>query len=307
MFDHFVVSVVAVPLVVWFAMWLLADRLRPDLAARAFAWAAIVAAASSVLNLLSFALKALAEIPAVADLGGWSYQVVLADTAHVSWVSWFSFAWTVFIVVAVIWQVWRHSRAMHSAHTQAGMLESEGEVVIIPDRRVDAFALPGAPGRIVVTRGMRDTLDEAQYAAVVAHERAHLVHNHQRLVWLARLAAVIHPALIPVVRKVEFLVERAADEQAAIELGDRGCVARAIGLAALAASARPAVTSRVGPLMMAVSAAPGVVPGRVKALLGPGQVRRWQVVVPAALALGTLVWTAECIYDLFELLALASR
>nr|WP_052477911.1 M56 family metallopeptidase [Kibdelosporangium sp. MJ126-NF4] len=305
MFDHFVVSVVAAPLIVLLAMWLLADRVRPDLAARAFAWSAIVAAVSSALNLLSFALKALAEIPAVAGVGEWSYQVVLDDTAHVPWVSWVSFAWTVYIVVAVIWQTRRHSRAMRSAYREAAGLDADDDVVIIPDRRVDAFALPGDPGRIVVTRGMRDALDEVQYRAVIAHERAHLAHNHQRLVWLARLAAVIHPALILVARKVEFLVERAADESAARELGDRGGVARAIGLAALAASARPAAVSRPGPLT-AVSAAPGVVPGRVKALLRPGQVRRWQILVPAALALGTLIWTGECIYDLFELLALAS-
>ncbi|ONI77954.1 hypothetical protein ALI144C_31645 [Actinosynnema sp. ALI-1.44] len=305
MFDHFVVSVVAAPLVVLLAVWLLADRLRPDLAARAFAWSAIVAAVSSALNLLSFALKALAEIPAIARAGDWSYQVVLDDTAHVPWVSWFSFAWTVFIVAAVIWQVLRHSRAMRSAYREAELLGAGGEVVIVPDQRVDAFALPGKPGRIVVTRGMRDALDETQYAAVIAHERAHLAHNHQRLVWLASLAAVIHPALIPVARKVKFLVERAADEHAARELGDRGKVAKAIGLAALAASARPAVVNGVGPLT-AVSAAPGVMPGRVRALLGPGQVRRWQIVVPAALALGTLIWTGECVYDLFELLALAS-
>ena len=105
---------------------------------------------------------------------------------------------------------------------------------------VDAFALPGRPGRIVVTTGMRDALDPDLYAAMIAHERCHLDERHHHLVWLARLGAAIHPVLTPMVRHVEYLVERAADEAAADALGNRPQVASAIGTAALRVTARTA-------------------------------------------------------------------
>jgi Zn-dependent protease with chaperone function len=65
--------------------------------------------------------------------------------------------------------------------------------VTVADERIEAFALPGAPGRIVLTTGMLDILDERQRAAVIAHERAHLAGAHHRLVWFARLAATANP------------------------------------------------------------------------------------------------------------------
>src|SRR6476469_7233363 len=85
MFDHFAWSVVVVPLLVLAAGHLLVDRLRPDLAVRVFAWTTFAVGVSAALNLASFAVKALAEIPAVAVLGGWSYRVVAADSVHEPW------------------------------------------------------------------------------------------------------------------------------------------------------------------------------------------------------------------------------
>ncbi|HEV7975444.1 M56 family metallopeptidase [Amycolatopsis sp.] len=308
MFDHFAWSVVVAPLIVVLATWALGGRLRPDFAAWAFAWSAAAAAAASTLNLLVFALKALAEIPVVAALGGWSHDTVIADTVHVPWVSWLSLGWLVFIAGAVLIALRRHVRAMRAARREAGLLGAGQDVVILADDRIDAFAVPGRPGRIVVTSGMREVLDEPQYAALVAHERAHLDRNHHVLVWITNMAAVAHPVFRPVARKVEYLVERAADEAAADELGDRRGVAMAIGGAALAASASArsgGVAVRTPGTLMALGSAPGVVPHRVKALLKPGRRARWQVVVPVLLAASSVVWTGECVYDLLELLALA--
>ncbi|RLK53916.1 M56 family metallopeptidase [Actinokineospora cianjurensis] len=298
-FDHFAWSVVATPLLVLVVSWLLVDRLRPDLAARVFAASAIAAAAASVVNLTAFALKALAELPVVADWGGWSYQRVVDDTAHVPWVSWLSLGWLVVVVVlaARLWMRRRHEmRAVSGDWT-------DGDVVVIEDPRVDAFAVPGRPGRIVITTGLSELLDDRQFRAVVAHERAHLDGGHHRLVWWARLAAVAHPLLRPVAKQVEYLVERAADEAAATAIGDREQVGRAIGHAALAAAGSRA--ERPAGSLMALGAAPGIVPRRVAALFAPGRGGRWSGVLLPLLAIGTVVWTGECVYDLFELLSLA--
>jgi hypothetical protein len=50
----------------------------------------------------------------------------------------------------------------------------------------------------------------------------------------------------------------------------------------------------------------GQVPRRVMALLGDSVQWRFPVVVPILVAVSTLVWTGECVYDLQELLRLAT-
>ncbi|WP_211359794.1 M56 family metallopeptidase [Actinocorallia herbida] len=286
--------------------WPLADRLRPAFAARVFAWSAVAAAVCTTTNVVAFALKALAELPVVAGWGGWSAEVVKADTAHVPWATGLSVVWFAVSVVAVLLGWRRYRASLRGAweevdHLDAG--EGEGdEVVVVPDDRVDAFALPGRPdaeGRVVVTTGLRDALSERQYAAVLAHERAHLDGGHHQLVWFTRLAAYAQPLLWPLVKKVAYLVERAADEEAARVTGSRADVARAIAHAALAVngagpSARP-------PGLLAMSS--GVVPRRMAAMTGPEVRRRWLLGMPVLLAASTIVWTGECAYDFYELLA----
>jgi Zn-dependent protease with chaperone function len=295
-FDHFVWSVVVVPLAVPAAAYLLADRLRPELAARVFAWSTVAAGVAAAVTLLAFALKAAAEVPAIARAGGWSPGPLTADTRHV--VSWLSLLWCVAAAaaVAVAWR--RYRRALTSADRYARDLPGDGQVVVVPGAGVDAFALPGRPGRIVVTAGMRDALDAGMYDALIAHERCHLDERHDRLVWLARLGAAIHPVLTPMVRQVEYLVERAADEAAADVLGSRRQVASAIGAAALQVTR---TDHRPGALHVG---SPGrTVVRRVTALLGVRLSARGLLVIPILLATSTFVWAGECVYDLHELIA----
>ncbi|WNV86963.1 M56 family metallopeptidase [Umezawaea sp. Da 62-37] len=302
MFDHFAWSVLATPLLVVLGAHLMIDRLRPEAALRVFAWSAAVAAAASTVTLLLFAVKALVEVPAIAALGGLSAEAVVADTAHVPWVSWVSLAWVVLAAPMVAWRWHGRRAAVRAARGAVEGLESRGDLVTVADDRVAAFALPGLPRRIVVTTGMLEVLDERQRGALIAHERAHLAGDHHRLVWITRLAATAHPALWPVARQVAYLVERVADESAAAELGDRRHVARAIGVAALAAKADR------GPLgtLMALGPAPGTVPRRVSALMAPRPRLNWPAVLLVLLAVGTVVWTGECARDFQELLELAS-
>jgi hypothetical protein len=142
-----------------------------------------------------------------------------------------------------------------------------GDLVVLPDPRPDAYALPGGlrpsgPGQIVVTSGMLRALPAEEREVLLAHERAHLSGRHHRFVLLAHLAVALHPLLRPLRDGVAYSVERWADETAAAHLGDRQLVARAIGRAALAGRTRrdePALGMSAGP-----------VPRRVAALLGPG-------------------------------------
>ena len=100
-----------------------------------------------------------------------------------------------------------------------------------------AFAVPGRPGRILVTRGLLAMLDGDERRVVLAHERAHLHGRHHWLRSATELCAAVNPLLIPVREAVAFLVERCADEHAATVTGSRELVARALTKAAMAGGA----------------------------------------------------------------------
>ncbi|GAA2358370.1 peptidase M48 [Catellatospora methionotrophica] len=297
MFDHFLWSVIVAPVLVSITVRLLADRLPPGRAARVVAWSAAATAAASIANLTLFTLKAVAQLPVVGALFHWSAGIVYADTADVAWAPTLSAVLLATSVIPAVLKARRHRRVLAEARRYS---DGTATVLTIPDERPQAFAVPGRPGRIVVTTGMRAHLDDLQLDAVIAHERAHLDHNHHRLVAMADIASAAHPALWWVARHVGYLVERAADEQAAQAVGSRRTVAQAIGRAALGAAAAPG-------LGLYAAGRGGAVPQRVASLLAPPRsaTAPWYL-VPALLALSSLVWTAEAAYDLGELLVKAS-
>ncbi|WP_327387065.1 M56 family metallopeptidase [Streptomyces sp. NBC_01207] len=167
------------------------------------------------------------------------------------------------------WRQLRRARALAAG--------SRGELVVLEQEHPDAYALPGRPGRIVITSGMLRALSAAEREVLLAHERAHLRGRHHLLVPTVELAAHCHPGLRAVREPLRYALERTADEAAAQAVGDRRLTARAIGRAALAARTSPA-RHRPG---FALAATAGPVPLRVAALLGqpartrvPGAPRR---------------------------------
>lgn len=110
----------------------------------------------------------------------------------------------------------------------------DAELAVVALDAPHAFAVPGRPGRILVTRGLLAVLDGDERRVVLAHERAHLQHRHHWLRAATELCAAVNPLLIPVREAVAFLVERGADEHAALITGSRELVARALAKAALA-------------------------------------------------------------------------
>lgn len=304
LFDHFVWSVLTVPVVMVAVTVLLADRIPPAPAAKVLAWSAAGAAVASLLNMMAFTVKAAAEVPLVAGFFGWSYRTVIADTAHERWAPWLCVILTVSAVVAAARVVRRHHSGREWALRFAGST-SHDQVVVVQSAEVEAFAVPGRPGHVIVTTGMREALTGAQYEALLAHERAHLDQHHSYLMLLSDLAGAVHPALRWVPDRVGYLVERAADEHASSTIGDRRVLAEAIGAAALAAHGRPAL--KPGRFAsFARPRRPGATPRRVAALLRQdGGGRLWPAAIPAVLAASSLVWTGEALYDLVELLILA--
>jgi len=81
-----------------------------------------------------------------------------------------------------------------------------------------AYVVPGRPARVVVSTGTLHTLDPAQLAAVLAHERAHATGRHHLLADGARLlaAAFPHTAVFAEAHaQIDRLIEMRADEVAA--------------------------------------------------------------------------------------------
>jgi Zn-dependent protease with chaperone function len=109
-----------------------------------------------------------------------------------------------------------------------------GELAVVSLDAPHAFAVPGRPGRILITRGMLTALDGDERRVVLAHERAHLDGRHHWLRAVTEACAALNPLLIPVREAVAYLVERGADEHAATVTGSRELVARALAKAALA-------------------------------------------------------------------------
>ncbi|GAA4876602.1 M56 family metallopeptidase [Kitasatospora terrestris] len=159
----------------------------------------------------------------------------------------------------------RHDSRRYHAAIRGAAAGRAGDLVVLPDAKPDAFALPGRPGTVVVTSGMLGSLAPDEQAVLLAHERAHLRCRHHLLALTADLAACLHPALRALRAPIAYQCERWADEQAAAAVGDRRLAARAVGRAALAASATP-LARRPASVLTATA---GPVPRRMSALLAP--------------------------------------
>ncbi|MHA6761341.1 M56 family metallopeptidase [Streptacidiphilus sp. PAMC 29251] len=261
----------------------LPDRLPP----RAAVWlltstcVGLAGAGTVALGLLS--LAALLQLPVVAALGQLELPVArhLAPPA-VGPVGAVAGLLLVAAALRTVQVLAHHRRQYLEARVLVAVHGAGGDLVVVPDTRPDAYALPaglrrGSPGRIVVTAGMLRALAKDERDVLLAHERAHLSGHHHRFVLLADLAIALHPLLRPLRDGVAYSVERWADEAAADRLGDRRLVAQAVGRAAMATLAhRREATAGAGATL---GMAAGPVPRRVAALLNDS---------PAASARGDL-------------------
>ncbi|WP_051839930.1 M56 family metallopeptidase [Streptomyces sp. NRRL F-5126] len=275
-----------------------ARKLRPFLASWLLALAAVVAGAgwAAALGMLGFTL--IDRFPDLAAEGGWS-SGELAEHMPVGWPVAAVCALTLVACAgALAVAVYRRGRLLLVARRHSRALAPGREIEVVDDAEPDAYALPGSPGRIVVTSGMLRALDKDERGALIAHERTHLRHRHHVFLLVFHLAGAVNPLLRPVERAGAFALERWADEEAAVAVGDRPLVARAVARAALAAGRRP----RHG---LAVTGGP--VPQRVQALLAPPPPsRRYLVVAHVALMAVcgiSLILSAQDMDHLFDMAA----
>lgn len=273
------------------ARWL-AARLDPRVATWLLTAATVCLAGASGFALTALAATAVGQIPLLAELGDWSAQVLHRDDPASLTLALLACVLLGAALTAAGRALIRRSRALIDAARTARHLpvaDAGDRVVIVDDPIPDAYALPGVPGRIVVSTGMLDTFDEPERRALLAHERAHLGCGHHVFVTLAHLAASTNPLLRPMATAVKYSTERWADEHAARVTGDRRLVARTLAKAALLTHhhrGEPTIALAIASGWTGRRRGPGPVPRRVAALLA-GPPRKHGILL--ALALGVLV------------------
>lgn len=304
----FVYVALALPLLAALTARWLAARLEPRTATWLLTGSALVLGAAAGAALTVLAVSVLWLVPPIASLGDWPIRAMrhydptplrVALPACVLLAAALGSA-----VIAVI----RRARALAAAACATRSLPGGSRLAVVDDPVPAAYAVPGSPGhpgRIVLTAGMLDALDDGERRVVLAHEHAHAAGHHFVFVALSQLAAATNPLLRPVADAVRFCVERWADEQAARQTGDRRLVARTIGKAALLArghESKSAILAVAGNALRGT----GPVPRRVAALLAaPPRQHPLLLAAASAVLLVAGLAMAKTAGDLHMLLELA--
>jgi Zn-dependent protease with chaperone function len=262
-------------------------RLRPMIAAPLLT--ATIAAVSFAVApaTLVIAFGYLAHQPLFDGTLAWCRDALGLHAAIPTWLGLPAFAVVMLAVIRTRSVVgsWRRYRRIDPAVPE--VVESDA---------LFAYTLPGPGGQIVLSSGLVGELAPEELAVVLAHERAHGLHRHDRYVLLADLANAVVPFVRPLQRRLVFVLERWADETAVATIGgDRPMVARTLARVALSHAAVPAPAVAFGGLGVAA---------RVDALLDPPSVsgaRLWVTVMVAGIA-AVAVAGAVQVHHVFPLL-----
>jgi Zn-dependent protease with chaperone function len=200
-------------------------RIPPHLAARTATCALVIVLAAIVPSLVALAVAYLAHVPALGPTLRWcAHAIGVHDTVP----AWLGIPSAVGLAIGGV-------RAVNVLrdHRHLRRCDHPGDIEIVADRSPLALTLPGPGRRIIVSQGLVELLEPREIDVVLAHERAHARHRHDRLVLVAELGAAVFPPLRAAATRIRFAVERWADETAARHCGDRRLVAATLGKVAL--------------------------------------------------------------------------
>lgn len=253
-------------------------------------------AAGTALAVLAFYL--LGRHSGLARYWGWSEATLRRTGAVPLVISQLALIIVLALLARSVVVTGRRIVALRRAHALAAGLGG-CELVVLDDAGCDAVAVPGRPGRIVLSTGLLRTLDPIGRRAVIAHEAAHLRHHHHLHHSGSLIAAAANPFLRSLPAAVALATERWADECAATAVGRRS-VAEAV---AAVGGCQPPTAS---PTLFLAAGATSVVQ-RVAALLEPAPARSWWrvaflgllVAVPVAAVLHSGIET-ERLYELAQ-------
>jgi len=283
----------------------LARRLPPTVGTWLLSVGGLLAAAGSAAALALLGFTLVGQAPLLAARGHWSDITLRHADPVAAPIAAAATAALLVLAVRFVAAGVRRLTALRDAYGLAGALPaSGGELAVIDHQSPQAYAVPGRPGRIVVSTGLLRSLDPGERRAVLAHERAHLTHRHHLHQTVAHLAAAANPVLHRLPGAVALSTERWADENAA-GICRRDTVADALTHAATVSTrvlATPAVVLAAGATEVAA---------RVVALRAPApRLTLWRVALLVALLVATAAAVLEAAHDterLFELAQYAYR
>lgn len=254
----------------------LARHLTPAAAARALAASLAVAAVATVWGLTVLAAGGLGRTGEVLAYTRPNPAALAAADPVPRTLGVLAAALLASAFVRLARTLWRRRREVR-ALAALRALPAAGDLVVLADDQPDAYALPGRPGRIVVSSGMLQALPAAEHGVLLAHERAHLAHRHHHYAALGQAACALNPLLRGLADHLSFALERWADEDAAQAVASRPLAARSLARAALAAAA-----GRRGGPATALALLHRKVTARVQALQGARPHNRWGGALPVA-------------------------
>jgi Zn-dependent protease with chaperone function len=287
-----------------FAAPVLARRLPPAAGTWLLSVGGLLAAAGSAASLALLGFTLVGQVPLLAAHGHWSDTTLRhADPVAVP-IAATATAVLLLLTLRFVAAGRRRLTGLRDAFRLAAALPaSGGELAVIDHPGQQAYAVPGRPGRIVVSTGLLRVLNAGERRAVLAHERAHLAHRHHLHHAVAHLAAAANPLLRRLRDAVALSTERWADEDAAATCR-RDTVADALSHAARGGGILSA------PAVVLAAAATGVA-ARITALQAPPpRLTVWRVALLVGLLVATAAAVVEAAHDterLFELAQYAYR
>lgn len=225
--------------------------LPPVLSARVVATSEFVVVVAAVPTVLMIGLVYLTHLPALGKGFEWCATALGLHHRVPIWLGLPAVGLTVLAAVRVR-RVVRSFRDLR--------FDGVGTVEVVDGDEPFAVTLPGRGGQIVLSRGLIDILDDCEQQVVLAHERTHARYRHDRYLLLAKTCSAALPLLRPLSSRLQFSLERWADESAVAACGDRRLVARTLAKVALHSS--PQSVAVMGFVGLGVTA-------RVAALLAP--------------------------------------
>jgi hypothetical protein len=258
------------------------------MATRVLAVTSLILALGTGFVLTVVTIDVLAQIPEVSA-GHWSLARLLGDDPVPPLAGTLAGVTLAVLLASSVRRTWAVARELLGTYRTCRELGGWADgLVIVDDARPRAYAVPGlTSGRVVATTGMLRALDAGERRALLAHEASHLAHHHHLYLALGDLAAAANPLLRPVPTALRWSVERWADEDAGVSVGDRRLVARAVARAGLATITVAKAQAR-SPLTTELAITGSVVERRAQALLLP-TLRPRRVLAGAILALAVVM------------------
>jgi Zn-dependent protease with chaperone function len=231
-----VIHFVALPLLVALATALLGgralDRLAPTSATRLNAVLLIAVLVAAVPTFWILAFGGLAHLGVRSSLADWSVHLFPHQPILSAAIGATAVLLAVVGIARIVTVLVTHQRVRCTERCSYRIVETP---------EVFAYTLPGPGGTIAISRGLRQSLADAEFDIVLAHERSHARHRHDRFLLLALLLDAAVPVMKPATNQLRFHLERWADEEAVRDTSaDRRTAARTIAKVALANSPVPA-------------------------------------------------------------------